>query len=134
MAMQKRKSTGVLQPGGSAQTNEVSRDSGIPQPADNEGFRILVVDAGWIRRAIFQHCVRDHRNLVGVDDMMQTSEQFNVGCIVGTDFSALEPPHSTHMRGSSLRNSQTSWHVCIIGCDLHWKRGIIEVALEAGHC
>ena len=93
--MQKRKFCGVSKRGGSAQANEASRLSGVSQPADNEGLRILVVDAGWIRRDIVQHCVRDHRNSVGVDDIMQTTEQFNAGCIVGMDFAASKPPQSS---------------------------------------
>ena len=37
MSMQKRKSTGVSQPGGSAQAREAFSDSGVSQPADNKG-------------------------------------------------------------------------------------------------
>ena len=111
MAMQKRKSTGVSQPGGSAQASEASSDSGVPQPADNEGGRILLVDAGWIRPQIAMHLVRDQRDRVEVDDIIETTEQFNAGCIVGTDFPAWKPPKSSHMHSSSLRNKETSWHV-----------------------
>ena len=87
MAMQKRKSTGVSQPGGSAQASEASRDSGVSQPADNEGSRILLVDAGWIKARIAQHLVRDQRNPVEVDDIIQTTEQLNADEIVGTQYS-----------------------------------------------
>ena len=51
-AMQKRRSTGVPQSGSSAQASEAFRDSGVSQPAENEGSRILLVDAGWIRPQI----------------------------------------------------------------------------------
>ena len=50
------------QPGGSAQASEASRDSGVSQPADNEGSRILLVDAGWIRFQTAKHLVKDQRN------------------------------------------------------------------------
>ena len=43
--MQNKNSTGVSQPSGSAQTSEASRDSGVPQPAINEGSRTLLMDA-----------------------------------------------------------------------------------------
>ena len=111
MAMQKRKSTGVSQPGGSAQASEASRDSGVSQPADNEGSRILLVDAGWIRPQTPIHLVRDQRDPVEVDDIIETREQFNAGCIVGTDFPPWWSSESSHMRSSSVRNKGTSWHV-----------------------
>ena len=111
MAMQKRKSTGVSQPGGSAQASEAPRDSGVSQRADNEGSRILLVDAGWIRPQIAMHLVRDQRDRVEVDDIIETREQFNAGCIVGTDFPPWWSSESSHMRSSSLRNKETSWHV-----------------------
>ena len=111
MAKQKRKSTGVSQPGGSAQASEASRDSGVSQPADNEGSRILLVDAGWIRPQIVKDLVRDQRNPVQVADIIDTAEQFNAECIVGTDFPALKPPKSSHMHSLTLCNKETSWHV-----------------------
>ena len=61
MAMRKRKSTGISQSAGSAQASEASRDSGVSQPADTEGARILLVDAGWIRPQIVKDLVRDQR-------------------------------------------------------------------------
>ena len=112
MAMRKRKSTGISQSGGSAQASEASRDSGVSQPADNEGSRILLVDAGWIRPQIVKDLVRDQRNPVEVDDIIETTEQFNAGCIVGTDFPASwKPPESSPMHTRSLCNKETSWHV-----------------------
>ena len=51
MAEQKRKSTGVSQPGGSAQASEPSRDSGVSLPADNESSRStdLSAEEMWTR-------------------------------------------------------------------------------------
>ena len=111
MAMQKRKSTGVSQPGGSAQASEASRDSGVSQPADNEGSRILLVDAGWIRPETAKHLVKDPRDPIEVGDIIATTDIFNTRCIVGTDFPTCTPPESSHLRGCSSRNNETSWHV-----------------------
>ena len=103
MAMQKRESTGVSQSGGSAQASEASRDSGVSQPADNEGIRILLVDAGWIRPPIAKHLVKYQRNPVEVDDIIETKEQFNARCIVGIDFPASwKPSESCHMQTRSF--------------------------------
>ena len=121
--MPKRKSTGVSQPSGSARRSEAfrnsevsqpeaCRDSGVPQSAVNEGSRILLVDAGWIHPAIQRHLVKDQRKPAGLDDIIETAEQFNVGCIVGIDFLASwKPPKSCHMQTSSFCNQKPSWHV-----------------------
>ena len=51
MAMQRRKFTGDSQPGGSAQASELSRDSGVSQPAFNESSRStdLSAEEMWTR-------------------------------------------------------------------------------------
>ena len=47
-----------------------------------------------------------------MDDIIETTEQFNAGCIVGTDFPASwKPPESSPMHTRSLCNKETSWHV-----------------------
>ena len=109
--MQKRKFCGVSQPAGTAQASGASRDSGVSQPADNEGSRILLVDAGWINARIAKQLVRDQRIPIDVNDIIETTEQFNAGCIVGTDSPHEQPPKSCHMHGRCLRNKETSWHV-----------------------
>ena len=95
--MQKRKYNDVSQPAGSAQASGASRDSGVSQsavyeaasgvsqPADNEGARILVVDAGWIKDRIAQQLVTDERPSLYVNDILETTELLNATIIVGYD-------------------------------------------------
>ena len=110
MAERKRKFAGVSQPGGSAQASEASRDSGVSQPADSEGFRILLVDAGWIRPETIKHLVRDGRSPVEWDDILETAEKFKAGCIIGTDFPEWKACMSSYTHLDKIRNEDTSWH------------------------
>ena len=111
-AKKKRKVSGVSQPADSEGTaTQKRKSSGVSQPADNEGSRILLVDAGRIRDRIRQKLVNDERKPATVDEMMEIAQQFNVGCIVGTDFPTWDAPEASHMQSRSLCTEETSWHV-----------------------
>jgi len=112
--MAKRKRTSFQQFAGSVQASGASRDSSVSQPADNEGARILLVDAGWVKDRIAQQLVRDQRQPIHLNDILETTEQFNAGCIVGTDF----PRQVLAVQGDfvalnkeCLRSKETTWHV-----------------------
>ena len=98
---------------GSAQASDASRDSGVSQPADNEGARILVVDAGCIKApcVLAQQFVKDERNALCVNDILETTELLNAGIIIGIDLPQETPPETCHMQSQCLRNKMTSWHV-----------------------
>ena len=119
MAKRKKKANAVLQPDrivqasepSSAASSEAYLNNGVSQPVDDEGCRILLVDAGWIPRSVPKHFHEDLRLPAEHDDIVETAQQFNARCIVGTDFKDEKPPNYLNMHRSSRRNAITSWHV-----------------------
>ena len=132
MAERKWKSTGVSQPGGSAQASEAARDSGVSQPADSEGSRILLVDAGWIRAETAKHLVGDRTKPVPMDEILETAEVFKAGCILGTDFPKnWKADKSSHKIFEVVCNENTSWH-CWVDPNMWTLEGFDLQDLGAG--
>ena len=91
-----------------------SMDSGVVQPTDIQ-VRIIFADGGWISKHIAKSLIKDDREQLETQDLLESAELFEASIIIGSNFPARLPiPSDSGIRTRLCESNgmhATSWHV-----------------------